>query len=453
MLKLLKPWDSQPQDSVHPADEFGDMAWSWLGSTRIQNAGQYGGHWTQVGAPAAEPTAQGIAQYSPAYATENRYTGATLNPSTLDWPGVTVVSTFIPVAHSTGEFPGIASCIEIGNFFNGFILSSEYTSSTLKVAWRTTSSTALLSSTITAGVPTVAVATWDKATQRLLVFQNGVLLSDTSSANAVAWPNVSALMSVLGFVRSGASRMTPFRVSSVAVLPRALTQDRRYEIARQPWQLFAPRSIWVPVSDAGGSVTGTSATTNANDTSSASGTTTVVGTSATTNANDTATASGVVGSAVTGTSATTNANDTSSASGTTTVTGTVAYSNANDSAAATGWAGAVSGTATVTNANDTAQASGTAEGGATDTHDGFWSREWAKLRKREEKKPTIAEVVEIVKESPQVLEVVRAEVVRKYPQVDYATVRENVQLQRFIAKQLIEAAEEEDDIETLLLMA
>jgi hypothetical protein len=89
----------------------------------------------------------------------------------------------------------------------------------------------------------------------------------------------------------------------------------------------------------------------------------------------------------------------------------------------------------------------------TDTHDGFWSREWAKLKKREEKKPTIAEVVEIVKESPQVLEVVRAEVVRKYPQVDYAAVRENLQLQRFIAKQLIEAAEEEDDIETMLLMA
>jgi len=89
----------------------------------------------------------------------------------------------------------------------------------------------------------------------------------------------------------------------------------------------------------------------------------------------------------------------------------------------------------------------------TDTHDGFWSREWAKLKKREEKKPTIAEVVEIVKESPQVLEVVRTEVQRKYPKVDYAAVRENVQLQRFIAKQLIEAAEEEDDIEAMLLMA
>ena len=92
-------------------------------------------------------------------------------------------------------------------------------------------------------------------------------------------------------------------------------------------------------------------------------------------------------------------------------------------------------------------------GQVADTHDGFWSREWAKLKKREEKKPTIAEVVEIVKESPQVMEVVRVEVERKYPQVDYAEVRQNIALQRFIARQLIEAAQEEDDIETLLLMA
>ena len=127
-------------------------------------------------------------------------------------------------------------------------------------------------------------------------------------------------------------------------------------------EMFEPRRIWVPVSVSSG-VTGTSATTNANDTSSASGTTTVVGAAATTNANDTATASGVVGSPVIGTSATTNANDTPSASGTTTVIGTSATTNANDASAASGWAGAVSGTAAVTNANDAAQASGTVEGG------------------------------------------------------------------------------------------
>lgn len=106
-------------------------------------------------------------------------------------------------------------------------------------------------------------------------------------------------------------------------------------------------------------VTGTSATTNANDTSSASGTTTVTGTSATTNANDTSSASGSVGDNVTGTVATTNANDTSAASGTTTVTGTLARTNANDTSTASGTT-TVTGTAASTNANDTAAASGIA---------------------------------------------------------------------------------------------
>jgi hypothetical protein len=141
-------------------------------------------------------------------------------------------------------------------------------------------------------------------------------------------------------------------------------------------------------------IVGTLARTNANDTSTASGTTTVVGTSATINADDTSSASGTVGggagvsgsvattnaddtpsasgtTTVVGTSATTNAADTSSASGTTTITGLLATTNANDAATASGVAGAVTGTVAYTNANDTASASGsggpvvaTAQGGA-----------------------------------------------------------------------------------------
>lgn len=138
-------------------------------------------------------------------------------------------------------------------------------------------------------------------------------------------------------------------------------------------------------------VVGTLARTNANDTSSASGTTTVVGTSATTNADDTSSASGTVGggAGVSGTSATTNADDTSSASGTTTVVGTSASTNAddagsasgtttvvgtsattnaNDTAAASGWAGTVSGSSATTNANDIADALGTSGSGPVTGH-------------------------------------------------------------------------------------
>lgn len=111
-------------------------------------------------------------------------------------------------------------------------------------------------------------------------------------------------------------------------------------------QTFAPeaRRIWVPVS-AGGGASGSSATTNAVDTSSAAGTTTVVGTSARTHADDTSSASGEVGSGASGTSATVNAGDTAAASGTTTIVGSAGPSNANDSVDAYGSGGSLSAVA------------------------------------------------------------------------------------------------------------
>jgi hypothetical protein len=154
-------------------------------------------------------------------------------------------------------------------------------------------------------------------------------------------------------------------------------------------------------------VVGTLARTNANDAVSASGTTTVVGTLARTNANDSLSASGSVGGAVSGTVAYTNANDTSAASGTTTVTGTVARTNANDSVAASGAAGAVTGTVAVTNANDSVSASGTAGGLLQDTHDGFWRKQWKKIREREKKK-IHAELIEEIEEIEEQIEEVKA---------------------------------------------
>lgn len=130
-------------------------------------------------------------------------------------------------------------------------------------------------------------------------------------------------------------------------------------------------------------VIGTLARTNANDTSAASGTTVVVGTLARTNANDTLSASGSVGSPVSGTlaytnnndtlaasgnttvlatSSTTNANDTSNGAGSPVINGTVARTNNNDTLTANGTP-AVVGSSSTTNANDTLAASGTA--GAT----------------------------------------------------------------------------------------
>lgn len=95
-------------------------------------------------------------------------------------------------------------------------------------------------------------------------------------------------------------------------------------------------------------------------------------------------------------------------------------------------------------------------GAFVDTHDGFWVREY---RKMFERKPTIAEVVEIVQERPQeAIEAVREVVEQKYPDIDYTQVLNSVKIQRFIAKQLLIALElkriedDEQDIEDIFLL-
>lgn len=104
--------------------------------------------------------------------------------------------------------------------------------------------------------------------------------------------------------------------------------------------------------------TGTLTKTNVNDSVAASGRQTNTGTLARTNANDTLAASGTAGGGYTGTSSTTNANDNAAASGIQTNTGTLTRANANDTLAAQGYL-TTTGTLAVTNAYDTAVASGT----------------------------------------------------------------------------------------------
>lgn len=127
-------------------------------------------------------------------------------------------------------------------------------------------------------------------------------------------------------------------------------------------------------------VLGTLARTNSNDTSAAAGTTTILGTLAKTNANDTLAASGSTGQP-SGTVAYTNANDTLSASGTTTVIGTLARTNANDIIVSAGWAGIVTGTLAYTNANDTCVAAGTGGPVALSPYSGGFA-DYGTLRER-----------------------------------------------------------------------
>jgi hypothetical protein len=96
-------------------------------------------------------------------------------------------------------------------------------------------------------------------------------------------------------------------------------------------------------------------------------------------------------------------------------------------------------------------------GAAADTIDGYWARQWEKIRR---KKPKIQDVIELIKENPEIALAETREVVKlKYPDVSRYDVENNSELRRFIAKQLIILSDikrikedEESDIEILLML-
>ena len=96
----------------------------------------------------------------------------------------------------------------------------------------------------------------------------------------------------------------------------------------------------------------------------------------------------------------------------------------------------------------------TSESQFADTHDGYFHKQWAKLHK----KPELADAVELAQEMPATaLAEVKEAVKREYPTVDYSQVANNVELQLFIANQLLISLElrrlaDEEDIEMLLLL-
>jgi hypothetical protein len=223
----------------------------------------------------------------------------------------------------------------------------------------------------------------------IYLYVNGVL-----AASSTATTPSSGLVLRVGYSNAGGVFAWAGDIDTIGVFNRAFLQA-------------APRRLYVsPSSGSSGTVnytnandtsvasgtttvTGSLAKTNANDVSSASGTTTVIGNTSVTNADDSCAASGSVGSSVsgsvnytnandalaaagtttvTGSLAKTNSNDTSAASGTTTVLGASSTINANDSCVASGVAGQISGTVAYTNNNDLCSATGTSGNGQVGGH-------------------------------------------------------------------------------------
>jgi hypothetical protein len=423
-IPVRLPWDSQPQEAVgidwsNPLTK-GIVAAAYPGggvytvaSGITLGAGTQGRHWTLTGG-----TTQAIDVSSPGYTAGMEFSG-------------------IAVARSRGL--GSQAVININ--FNGtnvpFMLSIGITGPVngagyFAGGWKTSG---FVSDVRNDGLWHVIGGAVKSGSQRYFV--DGRLNSSGTGSGTSATVNSNPIS--FGCYKNDSASLNGDLALGVVWADRFLTDAEIAEISANPWQLFAPRSIWVPVSAASGAYT----------LSCDAGAFTIAGQDATLLKSKVLAADAGAYS-LAGQDATLVYTPVAGAYTLTCDAGS--YSLAGQDAAfvytplnqytLTAEAGAYSiGGQAATFAYS---------GGGQDTHDGYWSKQWLKLRKKPEL-PTIAEVVEMVREEPAIVEAVRVEVERKYPQVDYSQILANVQLQRFIAKQLLEAAQEEDDLEVLLL--
>lgn len=95
----------------------------------------------------------------------------------------------------------------------------------------------------------------------------------------------------------------------------------------------------------------------------------------------------------------------------------------------------------------------TFSGGLQDTHDGFWARQWKKIREREKKKALIEEIEEIEEQIEEVkaavITVKAIEKAKQLPPVDYAG--QQAQILRALIERRAQLMEQEDE-ELLLLL-
>ena len=259
MRSTGRVWTRQPQELVGLAENYEDAALAWLPSSPFHNVGNspYIKSWTQQGAPSVNLDPNGLGYYSGTYASNIRFTSGSANPNTENWAGVTVVAKIRARDIASNQFPSVVAWMPSGEFHGGFHLSLERDSSARYVIyWRAGDSTAQLTPTTYNAAPSssqyapgddlTVVAGWDRATIWLVVNQNGLLLSN-SNAHSVGWRNSSSLFSLLGYERPASNyRTSPHALNAVVVLPRSVRSDAE-SLACNPWQLFEPRRIWVPV--------------------------------------------------------------------------------------------------------------------------------------------------------------------------------------------------------------
>lgn len=117
--------------------------------------------------------------------------------------------------------------------------------------------------------PQFLVGRWDSQSGFLDGFRNGVRASTrTSASGSISYPNATDRGPAIGnfYDFTGSNRSYNGVVALTALWDVALTDQDIAELSANPWQLFAPRRIWVPVAAA---ASGTAAITPAAGSSSA----------------------------------------------------------------------------------------------------------------------------------------------------------------------------------------
>ena len=448
--------------------------------------------YTRIGAPAFRPTTKGVG-----FAGNGSSTALYKSiPGTVTTTAPQTILALV-VGAAGGTDRRAYAIADAGSYFLA-ICSSRTNSEKMRLSMRspvTDASVADTSATVfEAGVPHVAV----------IRYQDGVLASfvdgkaDSSGSVTVSGTSAANLQIGIGaLVRAGVG--VTFNSSVVVVgacWNRALTDAEIASVSANPWQLFLPsRRIWVPASSTAGTHNATGALANAGGVIAGSATHFGNHPSSGALTNPGGVASGVAartrvhsasgalvnpGGVVAGSAERSAGGTTHPSSGVlanpgAVVTGTATHFGNHPSTGALVNPGAVvAGSAARVPAAVTHNATGALQnpgavlsgvavnesGALIDTHDGFWLKQYRKMWEYGKKKPTIPELIEAIEEEPEIVRAIPevAKAVRKeYGSVDVAKISANLEMQRFIARQIqltieLRALEMERDDEELLLL-
>lgn len=254
------PRTQQPQDgNLRPASAYADLHAAFIGGTDALIGAAPGNRWTRNGSPTISVERDGIASATDNYANANYWTGPSVDGGSLTWPGVTVVAVLprMVTFAVAGQQSAVLSIAPSGDYYGVAALVVRRNAGSVRpnIGWYAGDS----SSQLTPGTygawqnvnqwasndRLVIVARWDKSTTSIAVGRNGTITRN-SNAHAYGWRTGAHVMCVGSDTwASGGALVSPLALA--AVIPRDVGAEAEAELLGNPWALFAPRRVLVPV--------------------------------------------------------------------------------------------------------------------------------------------------------------------------------------------------------------